>query len=202
MRISQLAEQAGVPVSTVRYYERIGLLGSPSRSAAGYRDYDDEASTRLRFVARSRQLGLTCDQVAELLPVWAGVDCVSAHARVSRLIDDKQVEISARIAELTAFAAQLDEAKASLEASSAASGVLRRPHVLCAVRRGRVGARGHRRTARAAGHELGEAHERGIFGSPPPGDTLRRMQTLVLALIVVYAVFFVLIHAIVARRKP
>jgi DNA-binding transcriptional MerR regulator len=118
MRISQLAEQAGVPVSTVRYYERIGLLGPPSRSAAGYRDYDDEASTRLRFVARSRQLGLTCDQVAELLPVWAGVDCVSAHARVSRLIEDKQTEISARIAELTAFAAQLDEARVTLEASA------------------------------------------------------------------------------------
>jgi DNA-binding transcriptional MerR regulator len=117
MRISQLAEQAGVPVSTVRYYERIGLLGPPSRSAAGYRDYDDEASSQLRFVARSRQLGLTCDQVAELLPVWAGVDCVSAHTRVSRLIDDKRVEIAARIAELSSFAAQLDEAKATLEAA-------------------------------------------------------------------------------------
>ena len=117
MRISQLAEQAGVPVSTVRYYERIGLLGSPSRSAAGYRDYDAEAATRLLFIARSRRLGLTCDQVAELLPVWAGVDCVSAHARVGRLIDDKRVDVSARIAELTAFAGQLDEAKAALQAS-------------------------------------------------------------------------------------
>ena len=117
MRISELADTVGVPVSTVRYYERIGLLGPPSRSPAGYRDYDDEASNQLRFVARSRQLGLTCDQVAELLPVWAGVDCVSAHTRVSRLIDDKRVEISARIAELSAFAAQLDEAKATLEAS-------------------------------------------------------------------------------------
>ena len=117
MRISQLAEQAGVPVSTVRYYERIGLLGSPSRSASGYRDYDEDASTQLLFVARSRRLGLTCDQVAELLPVWAGVDCVSAHARIGTLIDDKQVEIATRVAELIAFAAQLDEAKAMLEAS-------------------------------------------------------------------------------------
>src|SRR5688572_28822781 len=116
MRISQLAKEARVPVSTVRYYERIGLLGPPSRSPAGYRDYDDGASIRLRFVAQSRRLGLTCDEVAELLPVWAGVDCVSAHARVSRLIDDKQVEIAAGVAELAAYAAQLDEAKASLEA--------------------------------------------------------------------------------------
>ena len=124
MRISQLAQEAGVPVSTVRYYERIGLLGPPSRSASGYRDYDEQASTRLLFIARSRSLGLTCDQVAELLPVWAGVDCVSAHARVGRLIDDKQAETAARIAELTAFAAQLADAKASLEASPA-------PQVCC-----------------------------------------------------------------------
>lgn len=117
MRISQLAEQAGVPVSTARYYERIGLLVPPLRSSAGYRDYDEEASTRLHFIASSRRLGLTCEQVAELLPVWAGVDCVSAHARVSRLIDDKQKEIAARMAELTAYAAQLEEAKASLEAT-------------------------------------------------------------------------------------
>ena len=107
-----------MPVSTVRYYERIGLLGSPSRSAAGYRDYDDEATSRLLFIAKSRRLGLTCDQVAELLPVWAGVDCVSAHARVSHLIDVKRVEIAGRIAELSAYAAQLDEAKVALEASS------------------------------------------------------------------------------------
>ncbi len=117
MRISQLAEQADVPVSTVRYYERIGLLGPPSRSPAGYRDYDAEASTRLLFIAQSRRLGLTCDQVAELLPVWAGVDCRSAHARVSHLIDDKHEEIATRVAELNAYAAQLDEAKAALEAS-------------------------------------------------------------------------------------
>ncbi len=106
-----------MPVSTVRYYERIGLLRSPTRSPAGYRDYDEEASTRLVFIARSRRLGLTCDQVAELLPVWAGVDCVSAHARVSDLIDAKKVEIAARLAELTAFAAQLDDVKTALEAS-------------------------------------------------------------------------------------
>lgn len=117
MRISQLAEQAGVPVSTVRYYERIGLLGAPARSASGYRDYDDDASARLLFVTRSRRLGLTCDQVAELLPVWSGVDCSSAHARISQLIDAKRDEVAARIAELTSFAGQLDEAQAALAAS-------------------------------------------------------------------------------------
>src|SRR5688572_16787533 len=55
VRISEFADQAGVPVSTVRYYERIGLLGAPTRTGSGYRDYDDESATRLLFVSRARR---------------------------------------------------------------------------------------------------------------------------------------------------
>ena len=117
MRISAFAERVGVPVSTVRYYERIGLLGVPERTGSGYRDYDETAATRLLFVSRARRLGLSCEQIAELLPVWGGADCMAAHERVTRLIDDKQAEIADRIAELEAFSAQLDGVLATLEAS-------------------------------------------------------------------------------------
>ncbi|MEX2255283.1 MAG: MerR family DNA-binding transcriptional regulator [Acidimicrobiia bacterium] len=48
VRISELADRVGIPASTVRYYERIGLLPSPARTTSGYRDYDDGAVTRLR----------------------------------------------------------------------------------------------------------------------------------------------------------
>jgi MerR family mercuric resistance operon transcriptional regulator len=117
VRISELADQVGVPVSTVRYYERIGLMGTPARTGSGYRDYGDDSATRLLFVSRARRLGLSCEQIAELLPVWGGTDCASAHDRVMRLIDGKQAEIAARIEDLTAFAAQLDGVRASLKAS-------------------------------------------------------------------------------------
>jgi DNA-binding transcriptional MerR regulator len=119
VRISELADRVGVPTSTVRYYERIGLIGAPSRTSSGYRAYDEDAATRLLFVARARRLGLTCEQINDLLPVWDGADCAGASERVGRLIDDKQVEIAIRIAELQAFATQLDEVRAVLEASSA-----------------------------------------------------------------------------------
>lgn len=89
MRISELAERVGVPTSTVRYYERIGLLGAPARTGSGYRAYDEDAATRLLFVARARRLGLTCEQITELLPVWDGSNCAAASDRVGRLIDDK-----------------------------------------------------------------------------------------------------------------
>ena len=116
VRISQLAESAGVPTSTVRYYERVGLMTVPARTASGYRDYADDAAARLRFITRARRMGLTCDQVTSLLPIWAGTNCGAAHERVGRLVDEKQAEIAERIAELQRFSAQLEDVRASLDA--------------------------------------------------------------------------------------
>ena len=64
-----------MPTSTVRYYERIGLLAAPARTTAGYRDYDEDAAARLLFVHRARTMGLSCDQIATLLPGlgWCGL---------------------------------------------------------------------------------------------------------------------------------
>lgn len=118
MRISELADQVGVPVSTIRYYERIGLVPGPTRTGSGYRDYDEESANLLLFVTRARRLGISCDQVAELVPVWGGANCRSTHERVSDLIDEKQAEIAHRIRELAELSGQLDEARRSLRASS------------------------------------------------------------------------------------
>ena len=117
MRISELADEVGVPVSTVRYYERIGLLAEPARTGSGYREYDNDSATQLLFVTRARKLGLTCDQIVELLPTWGGTNCTSTHDEVARLIDNKTAEIAARIKELTIFAAQLDSVRTILESS-------------------------------------------------------------------------------------
>jgi len=116
VRISQLAASAGVPTSTVRYYERVGLMSVPARTASGYRDYADDAAARLRFINRARRMGLSCEQITALIPVWAGTNCGAAHERVGRLVDQKQAEIADRIAELEQFSAQLDAVRASLDA--------------------------------------------------------------------------------------
>lgn len=117
MRISELADRIGVPTSTVRYYERVGLLTLPARSAAGYRDYDEDDATRLLFVARARRMGLTCEQIGDLLPIWDGTNCGAARDRVSGLINRKRAEIAARIAELAHFADELDRLRAALHDS-------------------------------------------------------------------------------------
>lgn len=116
MRISELAASVGVPTSTVRYYERVGLMALPARTASGYREYGDDEAARLLFIARSRRMGLTCEQITSLLPIWAGTNCGAAHERVGRLVEEKKVEIAHRIAELEQFAAQLDTVRAALDA--------------------------------------------------------------------------------------
>jgi DNA-binding transcriptional MerR regulator len=119
VRISELASLAGVPTSTVRYYERVGLLAIPDRTASGYRDYGDDAATRLLFIHRARRMGLSCEQVTSLLPVWASTSCGATQKRVTQLIEEKQAEVADRIAELEQFSAQLEDVRVRLEAEVA-----------------------------------------------------------------------------------
>ena len=139
MRISELAESVGVPTSTVRYYERVGLLALPARTSSGYRDYGDDAAARLLFIARARRMGLSCEQITSLIPVWAGTNCGAAHDRVVRLIEEKRAEIAERIAELEQFDAQLDDGPRRARGGGAAAGLPGGPHLLRPGVRGRAG---------------------------------------------------------------
>ena len=67
MKIGQLAQRADVPIDTVRYYERNGILPKPERQASGYRRYGDEDVSRLRFVRRAKALGFTLVEIRDLL---------------------------------------------------------------------------------------------------------------------------------------
>lgn len=65
--IGQLARAAGVPISTVRYYERRRLLEPDDRTAGNYRVYGTEALKRLRFIRAAQANGFTLEDVATLL---------------------------------------------------------------------------------------------------------------------------------------
>ncbi|EQD48770.1 Bacterial regulatory protein, MerR domain protein, partial [mine drainage metagenome] len=57
MTIGKVAREAGVPVETVRYYERIGLLPEPPRRESGYRQYAADTVLRLRFIKNAKSMG-------------------------------------------------------------------------------------------------------------------------------------------------
>lgn len=67
MRIGEIAEQVGLNPKTIRYYEEIGVVPEPERTASGYRQYDDEDVERLAFIRRAQQLELRLDEIGEIL---------------------------------------------------------------------------------------------------------------------------------------
>ena len=69
LTVSALADTVGLSADTVRYYERVGLLPPPARSAAGYRLYDQDAVGRLRLIKGAQRAGLRLREIGELLQV-------------------------------------------------------------------------------------------------------------------------------------
>lgn len=67
MNIGTLSRLAQVPVDTIRYYEKLGLIPPALRSDSGYRLYADADVQRLNFIRRAKTLGFTLDEVAGLL---------------------------------------------------------------------------------------------------------------------------------------
>jgi DNA-binding transcriptional MerR regulator len=63
LKIGQLAKQVGVNIETIRYYERLNLLGPTSRLPSGYRLYNSEAQRRLRFIKNAQALGFTLHEI-------------------------------------------------------------------------------------------------------------------------------------------
>ncbi|HVH33871.1 MAG TPA: heavy metal-responsive transcriptional regulator [Tahibacter sp.] len=96
MSIGQLAEQAGVAIDTVRYYERNDLLAPAGRLASGYRRYGATELKRLRFIRRAKALGFSLDDIRELLALSDERDV----AEVKRAAQRKLADIEQRLAEL------------------------------------------------------------------------------------------------------
>jgi MerR family transcriptional regulator, copper efflux regulator len=105
MRIGQLAAQTGYSVRTIRFYEQSGLLPAPSRTPAGYRSYDQDAVTRLRFVRSAQALGLSLAEIADVLRIrdYQGPPC----SYVAELLDTHIEAVETRIKELTALRDEL-----------------------------------------------------------------------------------------------
>lgn len=98
MVIRELAQQTGVPAKTIRYYESIGLLPRPKRAANNYRQYAPADIERLRFIASARSLGLSLDDILEILA--ARDKGIAPCQRVLDTIAQRLKEIDRRIADL------------------------------------------------------------------------------------------------------
>lgn len=107
MQIAELARRAGVKVSTVRFYERSGVLDEPERTAGGYRDYRESDVLRMRFLRRGQELGFTLAELHEFDRLSQTVRAGSVSAGdVAEAAEQKLREIDEKVADLqrTSFA--------------------------------------------------------------------------------------------------
>jgi len=123
LTIGQVASAADVNVQTIRYYERRGLVPTPRRTAAGYRQYTDDAVARLRFIKHAQELGFSLQEIQELLGlrVRHGAACDTVERKTRKKIEVVQQRIR-----------HLQRMKRTLERLAAACEV-RRPTADCPI---------------------------------------------------------------------
>lgn len=103
--IGTVAKEFGVNPRTLRFYEAVRLLRHPARTESGYRVYDDEAVRRLAFIAKAKGLGLSLEEIRQVLVMRDNgrMPCDS----VQRILTDRIRRITAQVAQLRAFKSDL-----------------------------------------------------------------------------------------------
>ena len=109
IQIGKLSRLTGCNIETIRYYERIGLLPHPPRSAGRYRLYETEDVRRLAFVRRARELGFTLQEVRTLLALSEDLSD-STCGEVRQLAARQLTDVRVKIADLRAMERALTEA--------------------------------------------------------------------------------------------
>lgn len=109
LRIGELSRRSGCNVETIRYYERIGLLPRPPRSASHYRVYGPDDASRLTFVRRARELGFSLDEVRTLLALSIERN-EDACSEVREVAANHLIDVRAKIADLRAMERVLADA--------------------------------------------------------------------------------------------
>ena len=103
--IGQVTALSNVPIRTIRYYESLGLIESCDRTGGGFRQFDQSVLARLAFIKRSQSLGLSLQEIGELLEVYdrGQLPCDDVQAKLKHKI----VEIDKQIDELLTLRSEL-----------------------------------------------------------------------------------------------
>lgn len=106
MTVGETAKAVGVAPSTLRYYERRGLLTPSDRSRSAYRLYDQEAVERLAFIRAAQGVGFTLDDIRTLLELDADAPC----EEVQTLLERRLTDVEAKLTNLKRVRATLSDA--------------------------------------------------------------------------------------------
>jgi MerR family mercuric resistance operon transcriptional regulator len=105
MKIGELAAATGCHFETIRYYEKVGLLPKPERTASGYRTYRKGDIARVRFISRGRALGFSLEEIRSLLHLSESPNL--ACGEVDALARQHLAEVREKLAHLQRMEAEL-----------------------------------------------------------------------------------------------
>jgi len=104
-KIGDVTKDFGITADTLRYYEKIGLFPTISRTESGIRQYDDKDISRLRFIKRAQRMNFSLDEIRNLLSMRENPQ----HAKdsIRQLTADKLTDIEHQVIELTTLQNEL-----------------------------------------------------------------------------------------------
>ena len=118
----KVADLTGCNSETIRYYERVGLLPLPQRSKNGYRRYNQDQISRLRFIERSKKLGFSNEVIRELLDITSGT-APQTRSEVKAITENHIGSIRGRIAELQKMETTLSKISSQCDGANESSGL-------------------------------------------------------------------------------
>lgn len=103
--IGQISSQCRIPVKTIRYYEDLDLIQSSGRTEGGFRQFSSDVFPRLAFIKRAQSLGLSLQEIAEILKVYdqGQLPC----GEIKKRLEDKLLEIDRRVKQLQILQTEL-----------------------------------------------------------------------------------------------
>ena len=123
MTIGELSKATSTNISTIRYYEQLGLLTHAERSQGNQRRYSQSEQERLAFIRHARDLGLTIEAIRDLIELSERTDLPGTDA--SRIASEQLATVRGKIERLTKLEKELARISLADENSDAATGVIR-----------------------------------------------------------------------------
>jgi len=120
LTIGKFAQATGVPAKTIRYYEQVGVLPAPTRTAAGYRQYTPQAVHRLLFIRRARALGLPLQHLKAVAAALDDGTRASVRPQLLALVRAQLSAVQAQLTELHLLQRQLEQVLRRLSTQRAA----------------------------------------------------------------------------------
>lgn len=107
--INQLSKETGLPIATIRFYEKSGLFKGKQKaenSSNNYKYYDDEVVQKLTLIKEAKSVGFTLSEIQEIIDAWYSKQ-ISREEKV-QILDKKLVQINEKIKELNLVKEQIN----------------------------------------------------------------------------------------------